>query len=113
MPSYNFNGDAPAHDTLAYGDILASLVWWRGGQSHNFGFRCQPVPGIHHPRGGHYFRHPRTTRELRDLALSNTREARQDWETYGPPVRNRHVRNAWDDFPRGRAGRRDHNKPKG
>ena len=93
--------DPPLHENLQYGDMLAALVWWRGGITHNFGFRCQPVPGIHHPRSWHHYRHPRTTQELREVALSDTREARRDPEAYGPGIRKRSVRNAYDDIPRG------------
>lgn len=67
------------------------LDWWNGEG---------PVPGIGRPRGGHYFRHIRTTQARRQA------QRMEEGEVAPRARRNlRNLPNAWDDF--GVAARED------
>lgn len=62
-----------------------------------------PVPGVRRPRGGNYFRHPKTTNERRWAT-----PVLEDGEPAPRAARNsHHLPNSWDDYQR--ASREDRN----
>ena len=95
----------PAWRVLREMDGLSGLVKvWRVRRPHVF--RLGPVPGIRSRWGGSWYRHPRTTAEIR-AGAAWAEEAREIEAEFGirPKGRVRDVPVAWDDIGRSRGWR--------